>query len=120
RRRHPHRALDGAGDLLVVLVRVMVGVHVNDEKVREVAGARLLARVVERLRLGELVVTQVADFVADHLHGASLQWSGVSDQWRMVNVETLLGACCVCTTVGWQTWYFSSPIGRQMGGRVMC
>src|SRR6476620_2309006 len=51
-----HRALDVAVDFLVVLVLVVVRVDVDDQEVLVISLPRLLARVLERLRLSELVV----------------------------------------------------------------
>src|SRR5262249_55013850 len=68
-----HRALDVAIDFLVVLVLVVMRIDVDDQEVLIVSLPRLLARVLERLRLGELVVVQIADFFAGHIHGNVLK-----------------------------------------------
>ncbi len=46
----------------------MMRVDVDDQEVLIVALMRLLARVFERLGLGELVEIEVANFVANHIH----------------------------------------------------
>src|SRR3954447_21592374 len=61
-------AFEIAVDLLVGLVLVMVRVDVDDQKVLIVALMRLLARVFERFRFGELVEIEVANLVANHVH----------------------------------------------------
>src|SRR5262249_57442493 len=67
-----HRAFDVGEDLVVRFVLVVVGIHVDDEKILVVALTRLPGGVLEMLRGRIVLGGELADFAAGHVHGRIL------------------------------------------------
>ena len=67
-----HRAFDVCEDLVVRLALVVVGIHVDDEKILVVALTRLPGGVLEVLRGRVVLGREFAHFAAGHVHGRIL------------------------------------------------